>query len=143
MSNDSSVNGRQIEPSEALAIRGATFPALLIQPGNDPNKQKVVEGMLMVDTGALATCVDQNAAERAGLQVVDSGPVSSVTHANQVVPIYSGIIEIVGSGISVTCNRAYGVNLGQQGIIALVGRDLLKLSVLIYNGPDGSYSLSM
>ena len=133
----------QLEPSEALALHGPSFPGILVQSGQNPSTQKVVEGILLVDTGALATCVDQTAATEAGLQVVDSGPISSATHVDQVVPIYTGIIEFVGTGISINFNRAYGVNLHEQGKIALLGRDILRSSNLIYNGTDGTYSLTM
>lgn len=132
-----------IQPDRLLESKGALFPSLLLPIERNPDGQDVVEGSVLVDTGARLTCIDQNAANRAGLQVVDSGAISSVTHTNHPVPVYSGIIELLGSGISITCHRAFGVNLHQQGIIALIGRDLLRKSILIYNGPDGSYSLTM
>ena len=132
-----------IQPDELLELRGALFLGNLLPIERNPDRHVVVEGNVLVDTGARLTCFDQNAANRAGLQVVDSGAISSVTHANHPVPIYSGIIELLGSGTSITCHRAFGANLHQQGIIALIGRDVLRKSILIYNGPDGSYSLTM
>ena len=44
---------------------------------------------------------------------------------------------------SVNTFRAYGVNLESQKLIALFGRDLLARCVLVYNGTDGSFSLSL
>lgn len=102
-----------------------------------------VSGFALIDTGASSTCIDQNAAEGAGLAVVDSGPMSSATHANEIVPIYAGKIEIIGMSISVNVMRAYGVNLNSQDLIALIGRDLLSQCVLVYNGLEGSFSLSI
>ena len=36
----------------------------------------------------------------------------------------------------------FGANLEPRGSIALIGRDELKQLVLIYNGTDGSFTLS-
>ena len=77
------------------------------------------------------------------MAVVDSGPMSSATHDNEIVPIYAGKIEIIGMSISVNVMRAYGVNLNSQDLIALIGRDLLSQCVLVYNGLEGSFSLSI
>lgn len=102
-----------------------------------------VSGFALIDTGASSTCIDQNAAEAAGLAVVDSGPMSSATHDNEIVPIYAGKIEIIGMSVSVNIMRAYGVNLNSQDLVALIGRDLLSQCVLVYNGPESSFSLSI
>ena len=118
------------EHAKATADRGGTIP----QP---------VSGFALIDTGASNTCVDRDAAERAGLAIVDSGPMTSATHEAEIVPIYAGKLDIAGLPNNVITHRAYGANLASQGLIALIGRDALKSCVLIYNGPDGSFSLSL
>ena len=115
---------------KSLASKGKSIPPPVV-------------GLALIDTGASSTCIDQKAAEDAGLAVVDSGPMSSATHDNEIVPIYAGRVDIVGMSISVSANRAYGVNLKSQELIALIGRDILASCVLVYNGPDGSFSLSI
>ena len=102
-----------------------------------------IAGLALIDTGASSTCIDQKAAEDAGLAIVDSGPMSSATHDNEIVPIYAGRVDIVGMSITVSANRAYGANLKSQGLIALIGRDILSKCVLVYNGLEGSFSLSI
>lgn len=99
-------------------------------------------GIALIDTGASATCIDRAAAEAAGLTVTDSGPMSSATHANEVVPIYAGRLEIRGLP-PCDITKAYGVNLAGQKICALIGRDLLASCVLVYNGTEGFVSLSI
>ena len=89
------------------------------------------------------TCIDQQAAEAARLAVVDSGLMSSASHTNETVPIYAGRLFIEGIGITIESKRAFGANLKDQGLIALIGRDMLASCLLVYNGPDGSYSLSI
>ena len=118
------------EHAKALADRGKTVP----QP---------VSGQALIGTGASSTCIDREAAERAGLAIVDSGPMTSATHEREIVPIYSGKLDIAGLPTNIVTHRAYGVNLNTQGLIALIGRDALQSCILIYNGPDGSYSLSL
>lgn len=102
-----------------------------------------VVGWGLIDTGASATCVDKTAAENAGLAVVDSGPMSSATHDGEIVPIFAGRLDIGGMVQNIDTTRAYGANLGNQDLVALIGRDVLLSCVLIYNGLDGSFSLSL
>ena len=97
----------------------------------------------MIDTGASVTCIDTNAAASAGLAVVDSGPMSSATQPNEIVPIYAGVMQILGFSHDFHTNRAYGAILEGQGLIALIGRDALAGAILVYNGPDDSFSLSI
>lgn len=118
------------EHAKAIADKGETIP----QP---------VSGFALIDTGASITCIDQGAADRAGLAVVDSGPITSATHEAEIVPIYAGKLDIAGLVTNLTTHRAYGANLASQGLIALIGRDALKRCVLVYNGLDGSFSLSL
>lgn len=102
-----------------------------------------VVGWALIDTGASLTCIDQKTAEKAGLALVDSGPITSATHDNEVVPIFAGRLKIEGLPQYLNAHRAYGVNLEPQGLVALLGRDMLTNCVFIYNGPDGSFSLSI
>lgn len=102
-----------------------------------------VSGLAMIDTGASITCIDTDAAAGAGLAVVDSGPMSSATHPNEIVPIYAGVMLILGFPHDFHTNRAYGATLQGQGLIALIGRDVLSSAILVYNGPDDSFSLSI
>lgn len=102
-----------------------------------------VAGYALIDTGASATCIDKDAANRAGLPIVDSGPLHSVTHASETVPIYAGSLTIQRANINFLAHRAYGVNLVEQGLTALIGRDILSQCILVYNGPDSSFSISI
>lgn len=97
----------------------------------------------MIDTGAAFTCVDVEAAERAGLRTVDTGRITSATHEGEPTPIYACRLEFVGWDISLTKHRAYGARLAPQDLVALIGRDVLSQCVLIYNGADGAFSLAL
>ena len=102
-----------------------------------------MSGRALIDTGALLTCVDAAAAQRAGLAMVGTGMVTTATHANEVVPIFAGRLYIDAVSVSVNANHAMGVNLESQDLIALIGRDVLVNCVFVYNGLDGSFSLSV
>jgi hypothetical protein len=102
-----------------------------------------ISGRALIDTGASVTCVDSAAAQRAGLAMVGTGTMTSATHANEAVPIFAGRLIIEASSITVNANHAFGSNLEPQGLIALIGRDFLAKCVFVYNGLDGSFSLSI
>ena len=118
------------EHVKAATDKGETIP----QP---------VGGFALIDTGAAVTCVDRAAADSAGLAMVDSGFMTSATHEAEVVPIYAGKLDIAGLPNNIVTHRAYGANLTSQGLVALIGRDVLQRCVLVYNGLDGSFSLSL
>lgn len=101
-----------------------------------------VPGLAPVDTGASITRVDHDTADRAGLAVVDSGPMASATHASEIVPIYAGR-PMISSFCAINANRAYGATLASQGLIALIGRDILAQCMFTYNGSDGSFSIAI
>lgn len=102
-----------------------------------------VTGHALIDTGASVTCIDRDAAKRAGLAIVDSGPMHSATHANEIVPIYAGRLSIQGLPNDIEARRAFGANLKSQGLTALIGRDVLAQCMFVYNGTDSSFSLAL
>ena len=99
----------------------------------------------MIDTGATQTCVDIEAARRAGLPTIGTARMSSTTHAGQEVPVFVGKLVIEGSSMEITMHRALGAVLSpiSTNVVALIGRDLLASTVLVYNGTEGLVSLSV
>ncbi len=127
---------RQLGPQVEIAL------FQLGEPAPEEGHPQPVTGRALIDTGASVTCVDQEAAETAGLSIVGSGPMTSATHEREIVPIYAGKIRITGF-LEVETRSAMGANLRPQGLIALIGRDLPENCVLVVNGPDGAFSLSI
>ena len=70
---------------------------------------------------------------------VDSSP----THEGEAIPIFACKIEFSGLGMNLQAHRARGANLSSQNLFGLIGRDVRANCVLVYNGPDGSFSLSL
>ena len=113
---------------ELLATQGKPVP--------DP-----IHGLALIDTGASNTCFDQQAALKAGLPVIDMAMMASASHPQQDVPVFAG--KIVIPRFDIDTEYALGANLDGQNLIALIGRDLLQSAVLVYNGTDGTVSLSI
>ena len=101
-----------------------------------------VTGFALIDTGASVTCVDQEAAAKAGLVTVGSAHLTSATHTNETVPVYAGRLTIPGLGEFKTL-QAFGAKLAPLGFTALIARDVLMGCVLVYNGIDASFSISL
>ena len=143
--------GEVVPAPEFLANAGAVIPVTLtlsddvqracIERGEQPPAP--VNGRAMIDTGASATCFDADAAQRAGLPVVGVAQMTSASHANHQVPTFAG--KIVCPTIVIDVESGMGANLSSVGggLIALLGRDVLKSAILTYNGPDGHFSLAI
>jgi predicted aspartyl protease len=102
-----------------------------------------VSGFALVDTGASVTCVDNSKAIELGLPVVDTVKMTSASHDAFEQPAYPINIEIVGTPIQFGLPKAMGANLAPQGLLALIGRDVLQLFTMFYNGPTGQITLSL
>jgi len=69
---------------------------------------------------------------------------SATDHAVEV-PVFAGQLLLAGGGgININVEQGMGATLsGIPDVIALIGRDWLQSAVLVYNGTDGSVSLSV
>ncbi len=143
--------GEVVPAPEALANLGPVVPVTLALP-DDVQRAYVergeqpptpVNGLAMIDTGASATCFDTDAAQRARLPTVGVARMTSASHADHQVPTFAG--KIVCPTITIDVGSGVGANLSSvgDGLIALLGRDILKSAILTYNGPDGHFSLAM
>ena len=100
-----------------------------------------MSGSALIDTGASHTCLDQQVANDLGLTIFGTGRMTSAPHSDVEVPLFVG--KLVLPNITINVEGAMGARLEEQGLIALIGRDLLQNAVLIYNGVDGSVTLSI
>ena len=102
-----------------------------------------IAGLALIDTGAAQTCFDAQIAEDAQLPLVGTATMSSATEHAVQVPVFAGQLIVAGN-INIDVEHGMGANLsGLPGVIALLGRDVLAMCVLVYNGTDGSVSLSI
>lgn len=102
-----------------------------------------VAGLALIDTGATTTCIDEEAAQVLKLPAIDVVKVASASHASSEQNVYPISIEVVGLPIVVNAPRAIGAALKPQGLLVLIGRDVLQSCVLVYNGPAGQFTLTL
>ena len=110
---------------------------------------KCVMGIGLIDTGASSTCVHEPILQELGLKPIDivkSGTAGGPKQSN----VYPARIQCPTHRWTLDLGRAIGVDLSGQvlnkvppePIIALLGRDLLRHWVFIYNGAGGFWTIS-
>ncbi len=118
-----------------------SIAAQLLQQGK--TLPKPISGMALIDTGASSTCIDDAAAQQLQLPVVNVVNVASASHSSTPQNVYPIQIEVVGLPISIEAPSAIGAALSAQGLLALIGRDVLQHCTLFYNGLTGEITLSV
>ena len=128
----------QVEIPAALAAQMQATGAQIPTP---------VIGMGLIDTGASVSAVDLSVVDRLGIQPIGVVPIS---HAggSQLQQTYPARFSFPGTSLpTIDFSALLGANLSGMllpipgQLIALLGRDLLKSFVLIYNGSDGRFTL--
>ncbi|MDE3068108.1 MAG: hypothetical protein KGJ60_11230 [Verrucomicrobiota bacterium] len=99
-----------------------------------------VQGLALIDTGA-GSCIDEAAAQKLQLPVVNVVNMASASHASANANVYPAKLQITGLPMTFNAPMCIGAPLAVQGLIALIGRDLLQHCTLIYNGNLGQISL--
>src|SRR5438067_1699528 len=100
-----------------------------------------VSGLGLIDTGAVSTCIDEGVAKRMNLPVVNVVTLASASHASTQANVYPVKFQIAGFPVAINAPSAIGAQLAAQGLLALIGRDLLQHCSLIYNGFSGEITL--
>jgi predicted aspartyl protease len=116
--------------AQQLLAQGVTLPAPEI-------------GWALMDTGASSTCSDEAAAERLNLPTIDVVTVASASHASTQQNVHPIHIEVIGGAITINAPRAIAASLAAQGLLVLMGRDVLQHCTLFYNGLTGMFSRSV
>jgi predicted aspartyl protease len=102
-----------------------------------------IAGLGLIDTGAVSTCIDEDAARKLNLPVVNVVTLASASHASSKANVYPVKFQIAGLPVAVNAPSAIGAPLEVQGLLALMGRDVLQHCTLFYNGPTGEITLSI
>ncbi len=101
-------------------------------------------GHALLDTGASVTCIDDAAAQKLKLRPIGIANMASASHSATKMKVHPARIHLVGTDILISTQHAVGASLGAQGgIIALIGRDIMKDFTLFYNGPAGAITLAL
>jgi predicted aspartyl protease len=102
-----------------------------------------VAGIALIDTGATITCIDGGIAAQMSLAANGTAKICSASHDNTDCLTYPVRLHFPGWNVNLDSTKAMAVAIKKQGIIALVGRDLLQNCLLVYNGVDGAVSIAM
>jgi hypothetical protein len=104
-------------------------------------------GFALVDTGASATAVDQTIFDALGIQQIDTIP-TSTPHGAGTSPVYPASLTFPGLNLTdmpmervIGCNLKW-TNIEGKEVIMLLGRDLLKYFLMVYNGLSSDLFLS-
>jgi predicted aspartyl protease len=100
-----------------------------------------VAGWGLIDTGAGSSCIDEAAAHTLGLPVINVASLCSASHTGHPANVYPAKVQIANLPMGINASQAIGAPLAAQGLIALLGRDVLAHCILIYNGAVGEFTL--
>jgi hypothetical protein len=123
-----------------ISIPAALLRRLAQQGSLPPTPQP---GLALVDTGASLSAVDDEIVRTLGIVPVGQ---TQIHTAGGIIsrPLYPLRFSFPGIGLPpITFRRVAGSALQSQGIIALLGRDVLANFILIYNGSAGTFSLAV
>lgn len=141
------------EPGESqavqnLAMNGAkldveiSVPASVIEyytsRGQTPPQRRVARAL--IDSGASISGLKPSIAQAAGLIQTSSVGISGVVGA-ETRPVYIAAVHLPEYNISFDTVDVAGVDLPQQDVDVLLGRDILKHLVFTYEGKFGTFTL--
>lgn len=102
-----------------------------------------VTGKALVDTGASVSGVHQPVLSGLGVKPVGTTSMDTAGGPQQTSLYPIKIVMIMAPlALAVEYSSVVGVDLTGMGIIALLGRDFLKRTLLIYDGPTGEVTLA-
>jgi hypothetical protein len=101
-----------------------------------------VTGLAMLDTGASVCVIDEDALAGLGITPLGTMTISTAT-GSAVRPTYAASISFPGTPLpNVNFTNFVGAPLQGHGVVALIGRSVLRHFLIVYNGPDGSVSVA-
>lgn len=125
-----------------------TIPAALSRFLAAQNQQipPPVSGIALIDTGATRSCAEQGIMTQLGVNPIGRVRLGTA-RGRSMHYLYPAKFRFPQIRFEVEYSSVVGVDLrgqgvGNQPIIALIGRDLLSRCVFIYHGTQGSYSLA-
>jgi len=137
-----------VPPSAALHQAGPILPIQVAIPLALENQLRQtgqavpqpISGSALIDTGATFSAVDDTLFQRLGVPPIGLSPTGTAGGPAQL-NVYPARFILPGS-VQVGFSRVTGVHLTGQPMIALIGRDVLTSMLLVYNGPQGTVTLT-
>ena len=101
-----------------------------------------IPGMGLIDTGATITSIDISVAKRLNLQTVGTRKLGTASGSHDA-PLFPFTLRLLPWGFNLNCVPGVGCDIQGQGIIALIGMDILSQCVLIEHGRVGLVTLAV
>lgn len=138
----------ETDPVQNLAVNGAILEVEISVPDSVAAAMKAQGQTVpppqrargLIDTGASISGIKPAIASAAQLTQTSSVTISGVVGSEQR-PIYAAAISLPEYGVSLDAIDIAGVDLPQQDINVLIGRDVLQRLTLIYQGKAGAFNL--
>lgn len=100
-------------------------------------------GLALIDTGASITSVDERVLQSLGLSPTGTVPVATPSATRVQQPVYACVLSFPGAPLPpIPFNEVVGSQLSGLGFSALIGRDILRFCQLVYNGPEGFWTIA-
>jgi len=140
---------QKIDP-RLLQIRGPIIPvevgvpAKVVEIWTHEGKTipKPITGFALLDTGASISAVDREAFETLGIPPVGKTNVATPSGSAEQL-VYPARFGFPGTTLpEISYDSILGSVLGTQGIVALLGRDVLCRMVVTFNGPAGLVTIA-
>jgi hypothetical protein len=106
-----------------------------------------VRGLHLVDSGASVTAIDYRIIQQLGLPASGMAEIATPSTGGEghLCPQYEVMFSITntkGSWFHVYTLQVIEIDIAGQGIMGLIGRDILSLTNFIYNGEAGIFTLA-
>jgi predicted aspartyl protease len=101
-----------------------------------------VSGQALIDTGASITAVNLPVIQQLGINPVGTAQVYT-PQGNATQSLYPIKLTFSGVPITIDLRAVLGSDLTGQNCIALIGRDILSICLVVYNGVLGSFTMSL
>lgn len=100
-------------------------------------------GVALIDTGASITSVDEAVLRGLGLSPTSVVTVATPSAAQVRQPVYACVLSFPGTPLgAIPFHEVVGSQLSGLGFSALIGRDILRFCQLVYNGPEGFWTIA-
>lgn len=142
-----SYQGRELHDKGPIVPVEISVPAVLalslVEKGQAVPTSTV--GYALIDTGASISGIDQKILQRLGVNPIGPAPDEVFTPTGKgLVYRYPARLSFPGTKLpTINYTSLIGVDTLQQGIVAIIGRDILQHCLFIYNGIGGHISFNL
>jgi hypothetical protein len=131
-------------PTISVIVRPSTaFLSAQKEQGSAAAEVPAVRSLMLVDTGASGSAVDLEVIEKLGLQPTGAISIATPSHTHHDVLTYDIDLIIEQNQFHLADVPVFATGLNNQGIHGLIGRDVLRHMLLVYNGYSGHFTLAV